>query len=328
MLRKFIVPRRAVLAGALAAGAFPAAAQSKYPDKPIRFVIPFPPGGPTDIIGRLEAEKLTAELGQQVIPDNKAGAAGAIGATEVARARPDGYTLLFGTSSTQAINPSTMVNPTYDAMKDFSYIGTVGLNPAVLVAHPSMPDTLPGLIALMKANPGKYSYGSSGQGGITHLASELFKQMAGGLDVVHVPYRGSGPALQDTLSGNIAWMFETISTTLPHHRSGKLRILGIAFARRTAAAPDIPTISEAGVPGYEAYTFNVVAAPAGTPKPIIDQLHAAHARIMADKAFVAKLEQLAVVPTVESTPESTAAFVRQEIAKWAPVVKATGTKIE
>ncbi len=328
MGRHHILHRRAFVAGALAAGALPAAAQARYPDKPIRFVIPFPPGGPTDIIGRMMAEKLAADLGQQVIPDNRAGAAGAIGATEVARARPDGYTLLLGTSSTQAINPTTMVNPTYDALKDFSYVGLIGVNPAVLAAHPSMPDTLKGMIELMRANPGKYSYGSSGQGGITHLASELFKQMAGGLNVVHVPYRGSGPALQDVLAGNLAWMFETISTTLPQHRSGKLRILGIALAKRTAAAPDIPTIAEAGVPGFEAYTFNIVAAPGGTPRPIIDTLHAAHARIMADRAFVEKLEQLAVVPIVDSTPESAAAFVKQEIDKWAPVVKSTGTRIE
>ena len=328
MKRQHIVHRRAFVAGALAAGALPAAAQGKYPDKPIRFVIPFPPGGPTDIIGRMMAEKLAVELGQQVIPDNRAGASGAIGATEVARARPDGYTLLLGTSSTQAVNPTTMVNPTYDALKDFSYVGLIGVNPAVLAAHPSMPDTLKGMIELMRANPGKYSYGSSGQGGITHLASELFKQMAGGLNVVHVPYRGSGPALQDVLAGNLAWMFETISTTLPQHRSGKLRILGVALAKRTAAAQDIPTIAEAGVPGFEAYTFNVVAAPGGTPRPVIDTLHAAHARIMADTAFVAKLEQLAVVPTIDSTPESAASFVMREIDKWAPIVKSTGTRIE
>jgi len=328
MTSQHTVHRRAFIASALAAGALPAAAQGKYPDKPIRFVIPFPPGGPTDIIGRMMAEKLAAELGQQVIPDNRAGAAGAIGATEVARARPDGYTLLLGTSSTQAVNPTTMVNPTYDALKDFSYVGLIGVNPAVLAAHPAMPDTLKGMIELMRANPGKYSYGSSGQGGITHLASELFKQMAGGLNVVHVPYRGSGPALQDVLAGNLAWMFETISTTLPHHRSGKLRVLGIALAKRTTAAPDIPTIAEAGVPGFEAYTFNIVAAPGGTPRPVIDTLHAAHARIMADRSFVEKLEQLAVVPIVDSTPESATSFVKQEIDKWAPVVKSTGTRIE
>jgi tripartite-type tricarboxylate transporter receptor subunit TctC len=303
-------------------------ADVKYPEKPVRLVIPFPPAGPTDIIGRMVAEKLTPILGQQVVVDNKAGAAGSIGSAEVAKAKPDGHTLLFATSSTHATNPTTFVKLPYDPVKDFSPVGLVCVNPLVLVTHPSMPDTLPGLVELMKKNPGKYSYGSSGTGGITHFAGEMLKSMAGGLEVVHVPYRGSNPALQDTLAGNVAWMFETFSTTLQHHRAGKLRILGFAYARRAAIAPDIPTIIEAGLPGYEAYTFNIIMAPAGTPQPVIDTLHAAYGKIMADPALIKGLEDIAAVPTPGSTPASAAKFVTDEIAKWAPVIKATGTKIE
>jgi tripartite-type tricarboxylate transporter receptor subunit TctC len=303
-------------------------AQSKYPDRPVRLVIPFPPGGPTDMIGRMVAEKLTAVLGQQVIPDNKAGAAGAIGSVEVKNAKPDGYTLLFATSSTHAINPTTMVRPAYDAVKDFAPASSICVNPLVIIAHPSMPDTLTGLIAEMKAHPGKYSYGSSGTGGIAHLAGELFKSMAGGLEVVHVPYRGSGPALQDMLAGQIAWMMETMSTSLQLHRSGKLRMLGFAAANRAATAPEIPTFGEAGLPGYEAYTFNLILAPAGTPLDIIEALSQATRTIMKDKTMIKGLEDIAAVPTLESTPASTAKFIVDEIAKWAPVIKATGVKIE
>ncbi|HEX2888048.1 tripartite tricarboxylate transporter substrate binding protein [Vineibacter terrae] len=303
-------------------------AQAKYPDRPVRLVIPFPPAGPTDIIGRMVAEKLTPLIGQQVVADNKAGAAGSIGSTEVAKAKPDGYTLLFATSSTHATNPSTFVKLPYDPVKDFAPVALICVNPLVLVTHPSMPDTLPGLIDLMKKNPGKYSYGSSGTGGITHFAGEMLKTMAGGLQVEHVPYRGSNPALQDTLAGNVAWMFETVSTTLQHHRTGKLRILGFAHAKRAAIAPDIPTIIEAGLPGYEAYTFNIIMAPAGTPQPVIDTLHAAYTKIMADAALIKGLEEIAAVPYTDSTPASAAKFVTDEIAKWAPVIKATGTRIE
>jgi tripartite-type tricarboxylate transporter receptor subunit TctC len=319
-----------LLAGSAASLAVPgiARADAKYPEKPVRLVIPFPPAGPTDIIGRMVAEKLTPILGQQVVADNKAGAAGSIGSAEVAKAKPDGYTLLFATSSTHATNPTTFVKLPYDPVKDFAPVGLVCVNPLVLVTHPSMPDTLPGLIELMKKNPGKYSYGSSGTGGITHFAGEMLKADAGGLDVVHVPYRGSNPALQDTLAGNVAWMFETFSTTLQHHRAGKLRILGFAYNKRAAIASDIPTIIEAGLPGYEAYTFNIIMAPAGTPQPVIDRLHAAYDKIMADPALIKGLEDIAAVPTPGSTPAKAAKFVTDEIAKWAPVIKATGTRIE
>jgi tripartite-type tricarboxylate transporter receptor subunit TctC len=317
---------------ALTAGAFAAPsivrAQAKYPDRPVRLVIPFPPAGPTDIIGRMTAERLTAVLGQNVVVENKAGAAGSIGAVEVKNARPDGYTFLFATSSTHAINPTAFTKPPYDPIKDFTPVSSICVNPLILVAHPSMPDTLMGLVDLMKKNPGKYSYGSSGTGGITHLAGEYLKSAVGGMDVVHVPYRGSMPALQDMMAGNVAWMFETISTSLQLHRSGRVRILGFAHNVRTPAAPDIPTIIEAGVPGYEAYTFNLILGPAGVAPGMVEVLDTATRKLMADKAFIEALEKIAAVPTTDTTPERTGKFIKDELAKWAPIIKAAGVKIE
>ena len=203
--------RQVIIAGAsLLAAPAVVRAQSKYPtERPIKLVVPFAAAGPTDIIGRKVAEKMTALLGQTVIVENKAGAAGSIGAVEAKNAKPDGYTLLFATSSTHAINPTAFVKPQYDAVKDFTPISSICVNPLVLVTHPSMPNSVKGLVELMKKNPGKYSYASSGNGSILHLATEYFKRDVGGMDVVHVPYRGSGPALQDLLPGTVVWMFET-----------------------------------------------------------------------------------------------------------------------
>ncbi|MFO1079520.1 MAG: tripartite tricarboxylate transporter substrate binding protein [Reyranellaceae bacterium] len=322
--------RRHLLAAASAAAVLPAGAraQAKYPDRTIRLVVPFAPAGPTDIIGRKVAEKLTPMLGQTMIVDNKAGAAGSIGAVEVKNAKPDGYTLLFAPSSTHAVNPTAFVHPAYDAIKDFTPISAICVNPLVLVVHPSMPDTVMGLVEEMKKNPGKYSYGSSGTGSILHLAGEYFKREVGGLDVVHVPYKGSSPALQDLMSGQIAWMFETFSTTLQQHRAGKVRILAYAYSARAPIAPEIPTMIEAGVKGYEAYTFNLILGPAGLPKPIVDTLDQASRKLMADPEMLKFLDSIAAVPIPDTSPERTAKFIRDEIAKWAPVIRAAGVKIE
>jgi tripartite-type tricarboxylate transporter receptor subunit TctC len=324
------VKRRHLLATGLGAIAAPAVvrAQAKYPEKTIRLVVPFAPAGPTDIIGRKVSEKMTGLLGQTMIVENKAGAAGSIGAVEVKNAKPDGYTLLFAPSSTHAVNPTAFVHPAYDAVKDFTPVSSICVNPLVLVAHPSMPDSVMGLVDLMKKNPGKYSYASSGNGSILHLATEYFKREVGGIDVVHVPYRGSGPALQDLMSGQVAWMFETFSTTLQQHRAGKVRILAYAHAKRAPIAPEIPTVIEAGVPGYEAYTFNLILGPAGMPKPAVDTLDQASRKLMKDPEMVKFLEDIAAVPTTDTTPERTAKFITDEIAKWAPVIKAAGVKIE
>src|SRR5215470_11245735 len=327
---RILVKRRVLLAAGVGAVAAPFAvrAQAKYPERTIRLVVPFAPAGPTDIIGRKVSEKMTGLLGQTMIVDNKSGAAGSIGAVEVKNSKPDGYTLLFAPSSTHAVNPTAFVHPAYDAVKDFTPISSICVNPLVLVTHTSMPDSVKGLVEEMKKNPGKYSYASSGNGSILHLASEYFKREVGGMDVVHVPYRGSSPALQDLMSGQVAWMFETFSTTLQQHRAGKLRILAYAYAKRAAIAPEIPTMNEAGVKGYEAYTFNLILGPAGTPQNVIDTIDQESKKVIADPAAIKFLEDIAAVPTTDTTPERTAKFIKDEIAKWAPVIRAAGVKIE
>jgi len=302
--------RRHLLAAGLGTLAAPGLvrAQAKYPDRTMRLVVPFAPAGPTDIIGRKAAEKLTAILGQTMIVENKAGAAGSIGAVEVKNAKPDGYTFLFAPSSTHAINPTAFVHPAYDAVKDFTPISSVCVNPLVLVVHPSMPDSVSGLVELMKKNPGKYSYASSGTGSILHLATEYFKKEVGGMDVVHVPYKGSGPALQDVMSNNVQWMMETFSTTLQQHRAGKVRILAYAHAKR---AP-----------------INLILGPAGLPRNVVDTIDQASRKLMADAEMIKFLEDIAAVPATDTSPERTAKFISDEIAKWAPVIRAAGVKIE
>jgi tripartite-type tricarboxylate transporter receptor subunit TctC len=263
-----------------------------------------------------------------MIVENKSGAAGSIGAVEVKNAKPDGYTFLFAPSSTHAINPTAFVHPAYDAVKDFTPIASICVNPLVLVTHPSMPDSVMGLVELMKKNPGKYSYASSGNGSILHLSTEYFKREVGGIDVVHVPYKGSGPALQDVMANNVQWMFETFSTTLQQHRAGKVRILGYAHAKRAPIAPEIPTMIEAGVKGYEAYTFNLILGPAGLPKNVVDTIDQASRKLMADPDMIKFLEDIAAVPATDTSPERTAKFISDEIAKWAPVIRAAGVRIE
>ena len=321
--------RRQLLAAGIGGLAVPAIARAdtKFPDRTIRLVVPFPAGGATDIVGRMFAERLTRQLGQTVIVDNKSGAAGSIGAVEVKNAKPDGYTLLMATSSTHAINPTAYVNPPYDAVRDFTAISSVCVNPLVFYANPAMPTTMMELVELMKKNPGKYSYGSAGFGSIVHLAAEYLKRSVGGMDVLHVPYKGGAPAMQDVMAGNVAWSFETFSTLLPLHRAGKLRILAFCHSRRAAIAPEIPTMSEAGVKGYEAYTFNLILGPPGLPQNVIDRLDTASRRAMADPATIQFLEGNAAIPTPDTTPQRTAQFIKDELAKWAPVIRAADVKI-
>ncbi len=307
----------------------PAQAQGKYPERPIRLVIPFAPGGQTDIMGRRFAAKITPLLGQNVIIDNRGGAGGTIGTAEVARAKPDGYTLLVGTSSTHAINPSAMENVSYDPVKDFAPIAVLGIIPMVIAVHPSVPaNTLRELVARVKTSPGKYSYGSAGMGSINHLAGELFKKQAGGLDIVHVPYKGSGQSVLDLIAGQIPIVSATFSSMVSYHRSGKVRILAVLSEKRSNAAPDVPTAIELGVPGMLAYTFNVLLAPAGTPKAVIDLLHQATMKVMGDEAFQKDLESLTIEPVTDSNPEKATQFIKDELAKWAPIIKATGTKAQ
>ncbi|MBI4189872.1 MAG: tripartite tricarboxylate transporter substrate binding protein [Betaproteobacteria bacterium] len=304
----------------------PAQAQGKYPERAIRLVVPFPPGGGTDIMGRRLGAKLAVLLGQQVVIDNKTGANGSIGTAEVARAKPDGYTLLMGTTSTHSINPLTLTleQRLYDPVKDFVHIALLGTSPFSVVVHPSVAGSLQELIKRVRASPGKYSYGSSGTGGSTHLAGELFKKLAGDLDIVHVPYRGSAQSILDLAGGQIPIVMSGFSSVIPFHRSGKVRILAAFNEKRVRFAPDIPTAIELGVKGMVAYTFNGFFAPAATPEPIIDQLSRATVKVMADGAFQKELEDLGIDAVTDSNPERANQFIKDELAKWAPIVKATG----
>lgn len=317
-----------IAAMVVAAQPLQAAAQELYPTRAVRMLIPFSPGGTTDLFARKYGERLARVLGQPVVPENKAGAAGAIAAAEVARAKPDGYTLFFASSTTMAILPSMMRQPTYDVEKDFQPIALLGITPLLVSVNAALPvKTVGELVALLKANPGKYSYGTSGTGSANHLAGELFKVRAG-VDLLHVPYKGSGPALQDALSGLNPVFFDSFVTILPHHKAGKMRILAVLAEHRSRIAPEIPTAIESGIAGMVAGSFQVIVAPQGIPAAVLTRLEKVTAEIMRDRTFQGELEALLFEPVAESTPERTRDFLRAELVKWAPIIKATGAKLE
>jgi tripartite-type tricarboxylate transporter receptor subunit TctC len=304
-------------------------AADNYPSRPVQMIIPFAAGGPTDIVGRIMGAKMGEILGQQFVVENKSGAGGNIGAEAVAKATPDGYAILMATVSTNAINPGLYKHMPYDAVKDFTPLGRVGVTPTLLLTHPSLPATdVKSLIALIKANPNKYNYGSSGLGSILHLCGEEFKAMAGGLDITHVPYKGSAPMDTDLLGGQIVMAFDATPTAMPLAQSGKLHALGAGMLKRLPAMPDLPTLDEQGLKGYECYTWNAFLAPAGTPRPIVDKLNAAINKALADPAVSSALEKAGITPTPGSTPETTADFIKAELAKWAPIIKASGAQVD
>ncbi len=306
-----------------------ARAADLYPTRPPQLIIPFAAGGPTDVVGRIMAGKMGQVLGQTVVVEDRAGAGGNIGGDFVAKSTPDGYTLLFATVSTNAINPGIYKNMPYDAIKDFAPVARVGVTPTLLLVNPSVPATdVKSLIALIKANPGKYNYGSSGTGSILHLCGEEFKAMAGGLEITHVPYKGSAPMDTDLMGGQITMAFDATPTALPLAQSGKLRALGAGMLKRLAALPDLPTLDEQGLKGYECYTWNAILAPAGTPKPVVAKLNDAANKALADPQVIDSLIKAGVDPTPGSTPASTADFVKSELAKWAPIIKASGAQID
>jgi tripartite-type tricarboxylate transporter receptor subunit TctC len=324
--------RRTLLAFALAWVAaaalapFAACAQSQYPSRPIRVVVPFPPGGVVDTIARLWAQKVGPSLGAIVV-DNRGGAGGIIGAGEVARAQPDGYTLLIGNTSTQIINPAVMRRPPYDSAKDFVTVDMIAISATSIMVHPSLPvRNLKQLIAYAKANPGKLSYGSAGAGTLTHLAGEMFKQRAGGLKIVHVPYRGVGLAISDLVSGYIPMMTPNVTgQLLGLYRAGKIRILSVNAPARLKAAPEIPATIEI-LPGMIAQLFSGVFAPAGTPDPIVIRVSQVTREALADRAFQQKLVDSAFDPVLDSSPEKAQRFVDHERERLMPVIKATGFK--
>jgi tripartite-type tricarboxylate transporter receptor subunit TctC len=309
--------------------AFAAQAQDSYPSKPVRIMVSFAAGGPTDQVARIMSAKLTDLLGQTFLVENKTGAGGNIGADVVAKAPPDGYTLLMATVSTHAINPGLYRDIPYDPVRDFAPVAQVGVTPCVLAVNPSLPVTdVKSLIALLRANPGKYSYGSSGMGSILHLCGEQFKTAAGGLQMVHVPYRGSAPMMADLVGGQIAIAFDALPTVLPQVQAGKIRAIGGGMATRARAMPDLPTLQEQGVPGFECYTWNAILAPAKTPAPIVTALAGAIHRALADPTILKRLQDVGVDPTPDSTPEKLAEFIKAELAKWAPIIKASGAHVD
>jgi tripartite-type tricarboxylate transporter receptor subunit TctC len=319
----------AIAVAAIAVAATDTQAADNFPSRAVQMIVPFAAGGPTDIVGRIMSAKMGELLGQTFIVENKSGAGGNIGAESVAKASPDGYTLLFATVSTNAINPGLYKHMPYDAVKDFTPVARVGVTPTLLLVHPSLPATdVKSLIALLKANPGKYNYGSSGLGSILHLCGEEFKAMAGGLDITHVPYKGSAPMDTDLMGGQIVMAFDATPTAMPLAQSGKLHAVGAGMLKRLAAMPDLPTVDEQGLKGFECYTWNSILAPAGTPKPIVDKLNAAANKALADPAVIDALTKTGVDPTPGSTPETTADFVKTELAKWAPIIRASGAQID
>ena len=302
-------------------------ARAEYPERPVRLVVPFPPGGPTDIFARLIAQGLTTRLGQQVIVENKGGAGGNLGTEVVATSKADGYTLLFGTAATHGINISLYKHLGYDPVKDFEAIALVGVVPQVLLAASDQPDTVKGLVARLKAEPGKYSYGSAGNGTTNHLSGELFKKVAG-VDVTHVPYRGTGPAMQDLLARRLAFMFGSFGPAAEYIKSGQMRALAVCSAKRSAVAPDVPTMAEAGVPNFESATWNVVVAPAGTPRAIVERLNRAVNEAVKAPDIADRLRALNMEPADDLSPAATKTFIEAEISKWRAVVDLSGARID
>ncbi len=326
------IPRRGLIAAAAAAAACAllpglAAAQGAFPSKTITIIVPFAAGGTTDILARVVAQGMGAELGQPVVVDNRAGAGGNIGGQLAARAPADGYTLFMGTVGTHAINAALYKKMPFDPIKDFAPLTRVANVPNLLVANPAQPfKTVQELIAYAKANPGKINFGSSGSGSSIHLSGELFKSMAK-VDMQHVPYKGSAPAVTDLLGNQIAIMFDNMPSAIQHVRSGKLRAIAVTTAKRSPELPDVPTIAEAGVPGYEATSWFGMFAPAGTPAPVVAKLNATIVKVLAQPEIKKKLAEQGAEAAGE-TPEQFAAFIQKESVKWGKVVKESGASVD
>jgi tripartite-type tricarboxylate transporter receptor subunit TctC len=297
-----------------------------YPARPVRFIVPFAPGGSTDLLARFLAPRLTETLGQTVVVDNRGGAGGVIGAELAARAPADGYTIVLGSPGPLTINPNLQRMP-YDSLRDFAPIALATISPFTLVVHPSVPvNSVKDLLALARAKPGQLNYGSAGNGSVGHFSSEQFKALAG-VDIVHVPYKGAGPAVADLVGGRLQLMFENLPTVLPHVRSGKLKMLAVGTRARSALVPEYPTVAEAGVPGYESSTAFGVLAPAKTPTSIITRLNQETLKALRVPDMKEKLSGLGLEP-VGSTPQQYAEHLKEELAKYGRIVKAAGIKLD
>jgi tripartite-type tricarboxylate transporter receptor subunit TctC len=305
----------------------PAQAQA-FPTRPVRMIVPFAPGGPTDSFARLYALAMSKQLGQNVVVENKAGASGAIGSLDVKNSPADGYTLLFGTASTHALYNLIEPSPRYSATDDFDYVGVLGGAPVALAVSTAMPGTLKEVVALAKQQPGKLNYGSPGTGTLLHVATERFKQLTGA-DISHIPYKGTGPALQNLMGGQIDMAVGTLGGLLPLHRSGKLRIVGVATAKRLPSAPDILTIAESAELSspFEAMLWNVIAVPRNLPAPIMKALSDATRTVMGSPEMNASLEEQGMFADLHIGDAAAGAYVRAEAAKWKPVITSLGTAI-
>jgi tripartite-type tricarboxylate transporter receptor subunit TctC len=323
------MPKAVALAAAMVLLVCPATTMlaADYPTKPITLMIGFAPGGPSDVMARILTRKMEEILKQPFVIENRAGAAGGIAGAAVARAAPDGYTVLLGTGTILAINVSLYKNLGYDPEKDFEPISVIGTQTNVLYTHPSVPaKSLAELIEHAKANPGKLSFGSGGNGTPAHLAGELLKIEAK-IDMTHVPFRGTGPALQAVIGGHVPMAYNPPSPLIPHIQSGAIRPIAITTLKRTAVLPEVPTIAESGFPGFEATTWHALVAPAGTPKDVIAALHRATAATVNDPAVRQALSDLGI-DVVGGTPEELRAYLKSEIPKWAKLVKASGAKVD
>lgn len=304
----------------------PAFAQT-YPSKPIRFIVPFPPGGGNDTIARLIGQKLTAATAQQVIVDNRPGAGGTIGAEAAARSAADGYTMFLAGVATHGINPNLRKKLSYDPVKDFDAVSLVASAPLLVVVHPSLPvKSVKDLIALAKSKPEQINYASNGAGGSSHLAVELFSMMTGA-KMVHIPYKGLSPALTELISGQVQVMFSSAVAMLPQVKAGRLRAIAMTGSKRSRAIPEVPTVAEAGVPGYETGSWYGIVVPAGTPRAAIDRLSKEVITIVHSADITNRLNEEAVIP-VGSTPEEFSAYIKKELARWAKVIKSTGIALE
>jgi tripartite-type tricarboxylate transporter receptor subunit TctC len=313
----------AALPGLLPAAA---AAQGSWPNQPVRLVVPFAAGGPTDVPARLIADELSKMLPQRVIVENRTGAGVVVGSDAVSKAQKDGHTALYTTIAHAALREIFASLP-FDPIKDFQPVALTGTIPMLLMVNKDLPvNSLPELVELFKKNPGKYDYASTGNGAALHLASELFLKQAGDLKVNHVPYRGSAAAMPDLLNGTVVMMLDVANSALPFVQRGEVKGLAISSGQRLAQVPNIPTFQEAGVPGYEAYTWHMVMLPAGTPDAVVTQFNAALNKVMAMDSVKARLSELTMQTVSDSTPASTTKFLNDEIAKWTPIIRAAGIK--
>ncbi|HEX6005703.1 MAG TPA: tripartite tricarboxylate transporter substrate binding protein [Burkholderiales bacterium] len=303
-----------------------AAAQAAYPERPVRLVVPYSAGGSTDTVARLVGARLSERLGQQFVVDNRTGAGTIIGTEIVARAAPDGHTLLMATPPL-AVNPALYDKVPYVLERDFMAVTNVAASSNLLVVHPSVTATSTReLIALLKSNPGKYNYGSSGIGGAGHLAMALFTSMAG-VELVHVPYKGGAPAVADLVAGRLSLMMANLTTAQPHIRSGRLRALGIGTRARSRLFPEVPTIAESGVPGYEANNWNGIVAPARTPKAVIDRLHREIVAVLRESTIAERMAKSALEP-IGDTPNEFARYLKEEAEKWGRLIKTAGIRAQ